>query len=46
VELRNLGPGLYSGDLVLPTSGTWEAQVSLRTTEFDNPVKTVVLEVP
>lgn len=46
VELRNLGPGLYSGDLVLPTSGTWEAQVSLRTTEFDNPVKTVSLEVP
>ncbi|GAA1937940.1 CopD family protein [Nocardioides hwasunensis] len=46
IELRNLGPGIYAGDLVMPTGGTWEAQVSLRTTEFDNPVKTVRFEVP
>ncbi|GAA5117368.1 copper resistance protein CopC [Alloalcanivorax gelatiniphagus] len=46
VALRNLGPGVYAGDVVLPTGGTWEAQVSLRTTEFDNPVRTVELEVP
>jgi copper transport protein len=46
VALRNIGPGVYTGDVVLPTGGTWEAQVSLRTTEFDNPVKTLELEVP
>jgi copper transport protein len=46
VVLANQGPGIYTGDVVLPTSGTWEAQVSLRTTEFDNPVKTVRFEVP
>jgi copper transport protein len=41
VEMRSLGPGIYAGDVVLPTSGEWEVQVSLRTTEFDNPVRTV-----
>lgn len=46
VALRNIGPGVYTGDVVLPTGGSWEAQVSLRTTEFDNPVKTIELEVP
>lgn len=46
VALRNIGPGVYTGDVVLPTGGAWEAQVSLRTTEFDNPVKTIELEVP
>lgn len=45
VALTNLGPGIYSGDLVIPTAGRWEVQVSLRTTEFDNPVRTVVLDV-
>jgi copper transport protein len=46
VALRNLGPGTYAGDVVLPTGGEWEAQVSLRTTEFDNPVRTLRLDVP
>ena len=46
VLLTNLGPGIYSGDVVLPTAGDWEVQVSLRTTEFDNPVRTVAFEVP
>ncbi len=46
VLLTNLGPGIYSGDVVLPTAGDWEVQVSLRTTEFDNPVRTVTFEVP
>jgi copper transport protein len=45
VALTNLGPGIYSGEVVIPTAGTWEAQVSLRTTEFDNPVKTVAFDV-
>ena len=46
VALTNQGPGIYSGDVVLPTGGDWKVQVSLRTTEFDNPVRSVVLEVP
>jgi copper transport protein len=32
--------------VVLPTGGEWEVQVSLRTTEFDNPVETVTFRVP
>jgi copper transport protein len=46
VAVRNLGPGIYAGDLVLPTAGTWKVQVSLRTTKFDNPVRTVTFDVP
>ncbi|MFI2365773.1 copper resistance protein CopC [Promicromonospora sp. NPDC019610] len=46
VTLSSLGPGVYAGDLVLPTTGEWDVQVSLRTTEFDNPVRTVTFEVP
>lgn len=45
VALSNLGPGVYAGDVVLPTAGTWEAQLSLRTSEFDNPVRTFEVEV-
>ena len=46
VVLVNLGPGVYAGDVVVPTGGTWTAQVSLRTTEFDNPVRSTRFEVP
>ena len=46
VSVLNQGPGTYSADVVLPTTGTWKVQVSLRTTEFDNPVRTVELVVP
>jgi copper transport protein len=46
VAVSSLGPGVYAGDVVLPTSGEWTVQVSLRTTEFDNPVRTVTFEVP
>jgi copper transport protein len=45
VEVASLGPGVYAGDVVLPTGGEWEVQVSLRTTEFDNPVQTVTFQV-
>jgi copper transport protein len=45
VQLASLGPGVYAGDVVLPTGGEWEVQVSLRTTEFDNPVRTVTFQV-
>ncbi|WP_369374005.1 copper resistance protein CopC [Promicromonospora sp. Populi] len=46
VEVNSLGPGVYAGDVVLPTTGEWEVQVSLRTTEFDNPVATATFRVP
>ncbi|GAB4086802.1 copper resistance CopC/CopD family protein [Myceligenerans cantabricum] len=46
VEVSSLGPGIYAGDVVVPTAGTWTVQLSLRTTEFDNPVETVTFEVP
>ncbi|MFI9485431.1 copper resistance protein CopC [Promicromonospora sp. NPDC052451] len=46
VAVSSLGPGVYAGDVVLPTSGEWDAQVSLRTTEFDNPVEMVTFRVP
>ncbi|MCW2739494.1 CopD family protein, partial [Nocardioides sp.] len=46
VAVSSLGPGTYAGDVVLPTTGEWEVRVSLRTTEFDNPVRTVGFVVP
>ena len=45
VELTNVGPGTYTSDVVLPSPGTWRLQVSLRTSEFDNPVSTVEFRV-
>jgi copper transport protein len=46
VAMRNLGPGIYAGEVVLPTTGEWTVQVSLRTSEFDNPVRSVEFVVP
>jgi copper transport protein len=37
--------GTYVIDTVIPAPGTWVVQVSLRTSEFDNPVTTVEIEV-
>lgn len=37
--------GTYTAQVVLPTAGTWELQVSLRTSEFDNPVATLQIPV-
>ncbi|GEM00335.1 copper resistance CopC/CopD family protein [Cellulomonas terrae] len=45
VELTNVGPGSYAADVVVPSPGTWRLQVSLRTSEFDNPVTTVEFQV-
>ncbi len=44
-ELTATGPTTYTGAATLPTDGTWEAQVSVRTSEFDNPVAVLELEV-
>ena len=37
--------GTYVVETVVPAPGTWVVQVSLRTSEFDNPVTTVEFEV-
>jgi hypothetical protein len=41
VELRRTGPGAYDADFVIPRDGEWSAAVSVRTSEFDNPVAVV-----
>ena len=41
VELRRTGPGAYDADVVIPRDGDWSAEVSVRTSEFDNPVAVV-----
>ncbi|MCW2812956.1 MAG: hypothetical protein JWN84_411 [Nocardioides sp.] len=37
--------GTYVVETVIPAPGSWVVQVSLRTSEFDNPVTTVTFEV-
>jgi len=37
--------GTYSAEVVFPSAGTWEVQVSLRRSEFDNPVTTLTVEI-
>lgn len=44
VRVRSVAPGTYAAEVVLPAAGTWQLQVSLRVTEFENPVAT--LEFP
>lgn len=41
--VRNVDSGTYVSDVVIPQPGTWQVRVSVRTSEFDNPV--LVLEV-
>jgi copper transport protein len=45
VPVQSVAPGTYSAEVVLPSAGTWELQVSLRTTEFENPVTTLEFTV-
>ena len=42
---RNVDSGTYQARVVLPTSGRWEIQVSVRTDEFTNPVLTLETDV-
>ncbi|HET7683943.1 MAG TPA: copper resistance protein CopC [Marmoricola sp.] len=44
IALEDLGDGTYAGQVVLPTEGDWLLRVSVRTSEFDNPV--VDVQVP
>lgn len=45
LTLSNKGPGHYTGPALIPSGGTWELRISLRATEFDNPVATVAFTV-
>ncbi|GAA1035618.1 hypothetical protein GCM10009557_43860 [Virgisporangium ochraceum] len=38
VPLTQVSPGIYTAQVVLPVTGTWRMQVSLRISEFANPV--------
>lgn len=42
VPVRSMAPGVYAADVVLPAAGDWRVQVSVRITEFENPVTTMV----
>ncbi len=45
VPVENIGPGTYTAQVVVPTPGTWQLQVSLRTSKFDNPATTLEFTV-
>ncbi|ADB33217.1 copper resistance protein CopC [Kribbella flavida DSM 17836] len=38
VPLTQVSPGVYTARVVLPTPGAWRMQISLRVSEFANPV--------
>jgi copper transport protein len=38
VPLTQVSPGFYTAQVTLPTTGIWRMQVSLRVTQFTNPV--------
>lgn len=46
VRVTRTGPGAYRVPVVLPQGGTWEVQVSVRLSAFDNPVLTLPFPVP
>jgi len=43
--LVETGAGTYRAELSVPTDGAWSASVSVRTSEFDNPVAVVPFQV-
>lgn len=44
--LTSIASGTYRLQVVIPTSGPWELQVSVRTSAFDNPVLTLSMPIP
>jgi hypothetical protein len=40
-QLERLGPGRYRAAITIPRDGGWRAEVSVRTSRFDNPVAVV-----
>lgn len=45
VPVQPTDAGTWSADVLLPQPGTWEVQVGLRLSRFENPVTTVRFEV-
>jgi copper transport protein len=45
VPVTSTGAGTYSAQVLLPEAGTWEVQVSVRQSLFENPVTSVEFEV-
>ena len=45
VPVTPVGAGTYAAEAVIPSAGTWRVQVSLKASEFDNPVVTLTFEV-
>ena len=45
VPMRFYGRGIYRAEATLPAPGVWEVQVSLRLSEFENPVTTLEFTV-
>jgi copper transport protein len=45
VPVAPVGAGTYAADVVIPSDGVWRVQVSLKATEFENPVVTLAFDV-
>ena len=45
VPVTPVGAGTYAAEAVIPSPGVWRVQVSVKATEFDNPVVTLSFEV-
>jgi copper transport protein len=45
VNTTSVAAGTFRAEVVLPAPGTWRVQVSLRLSEFDNPVAVVTFNV-
>jgi copper transport protein len=45
VPLTQVSPGLYTAKVVLPAPGTWRMQISLRVSEFANPVSELEFDI-
>jgi copper transport protein len=45
VPVTPVGAGTYAAEAVIPAPGVWRVQVSLKASEFDNPVVTLSFDV-
>ena len=45
VRVRNVDAGTWLAQVILPEPGTWEVQVSVKLSAFENPVTTVEFTV-
>jgi copper transport protein len=45
VPVTPTGAGTYAAEVVIPSSGEWRVQVSLKATKFENPVVTLSFDV-